>query len=157
MLEPQPTEITVRIVSCDAKIIGSLVGGCRITIQHRLTGEVLAQGLHLGGSGDTESIMERPHKRRAVVYGTKGSAAYSAKILLTEPTPVEIIAEGPLAYPQALERASTSTWLIPGESILGEGLILQLHGFIVDIMTPESVDVFHSGDAVHLQASIRLL
>ncbi|MGH9338441.1 MAG: hypothetical protein ACRD1R_02350 [Acidobacteriota bacterium] len=151
------TDVTVRIVSCDAKVIGSLVGGCRVTIRHQVSGEVLARGLHLGGSGDTEAIMNQPHRRGALIYGTEGTAAFRTTLPLNEPTPVEITVEGPLAYPQALQRASKTTWLLPGRDIAGEGLLLQLHGFIVDIMTPESVDVFHSSQAVHLQAGVRLL
>ena len=151
------TRVTVRVVSCDAKIIGSLVGGCRVTIRDYLSGEVLARGLHLGGSGDTDSIMHRPRQRGGTVFATEGAAAYTANLPLKEPTLVEIIAEGPLAYPQAMQHSSTTTWLIPGEGIGGEGVILQLYGFIVEIMTPESVDVLHSGNPVCLQASVRLL
>ena len=157
MTQAKSTSVTVRAISCDAKIVGSLVGGCRITFQHRITGQILAQGVHLGGSGDTELIMTQPHVRGAVIYGTGGAAAYTAELALSEPTPVDIIAEGPLGFPQALQRASKSTWLVPGENVAGEGIFLELHGFIVDIMTPQSVDVFHSHDALHLKASVRLL
>ena len=157
MKDPFSTNITVRVVSCDAKVIGSLVGGCRVTIRHRLSREVLAEGFHGGGSGDTESIMKQPRQRGTTVFATEGAAAYTACLLLTEPTPVEIIAEGPLAYPQALQRASTTTWLIPGKDAPGEGFILQLHGFIVEVMSPASVEVFGPDDPVHLEASVRLL
>ena len=151
------TRITIRAISCDAKVIGSLVGGCRITVKHQVSGEMLAQGLQLGGSGNTETIMQQPRTRGAAAYGTEGAAAYTAELKLSEPTPVEIIAEGPLAFPQALQRAVLTTWLIPGQDVAGEGFLLELHGFIVDIMTPESVDVLHSRDPVHLQVSVRLL
>jgi hypothetical protein len=157
MKDPFPTDITVRVISCDAKVIGSLVGGCRVVIRHRLSQEVLAEGYHRGGSGDTESIMKQPHQRGATVFGTESAAAFTASLPLTEPTPVEIIAEGPLAYPQALQRASMTTWLIPGENVPGEGFILQLHGFIVEVMSPASVEVFGPHDPVHLEASVRLL
>lgn len=101
--------------------------------------------------------MKRPRVRGAVVYATEDTAAYKTEVVLSEPTPVEIVAEGPLGFPQALQRTSKTTWLIPGEDVLGEGILLELHGFIVDIMTPESIDVFHSQDRVHLEASVRLL
>ena len=157
MKDPSPTDITVRVISCDAKVIGSLVGGCRVIIRHRLTQKVLAEGFHRGGSGETDSIMKQPRQRGATVFATEGAAAFTTCLPLTEPTPVEIIAEGPLAYPQALQRASTTTWLIPGKNVPGEGFILQLHGFIVEIMTPASVEVFGPDDPVHLEASVRLL
>ena len=157
MKDPSSTDITVRVISCDAKVIGSLVGGCRVTIRHRISREVLAAGFHRGGSGDTEAIMKQPRQRGAKVFATEGAAVYTASLSLTEPTPVEIIADGPLAYPQALQRASTTTWLIPGSPALGEGFVIQLHGFIVEIISPASVEVFGPDDAVHLEASVRLL
>lgn len=151
------TKLRVRVVSCDAKIIGTLVGGCRITVKNSVTGQVLAQGLHLGGSGDTEKIIKQPRQRGGPIFDTEGTADYEVGLDLKEPTAVEITAEGPLAYPQALQRGSKTTWLIPGEDLLGDGLLLELNGFIVDIMTPESVDVLHSHDPVHLKAGVRLL
>lgn len=151
------TRITVRVNSGDAKVIGSLVGGCRITIRNAVTGALLAQGLHVGGSGDTELIMKQPRRRRATVFGTEGTAAFVADLDLAEPTFVEIVAEGPLAFPQALQRASKTTWLLPAHDIVGEGILFELSGFIVDIMTPASVDVLHSYDPVHLLAGVRLL
>ena len=101
--------------------------------------------------------MKQPRIRGAAVYGTEGTAAYRAELALSEPSLVEIIAEGPLAFPQAIQRASKTTWLLPGEHVSGEGILLELHGFIVDIMIPESADVFHSRDTIHLQTSVRLL
>lgn len=156
-MKKKKTQVTVRVISCDAKVIGSLVGGCRITIRDVLTGDVLARGLHLGGSGDTDLIMKRPRERGATTYATEGTAVYTADLELSEPTLVEITAEGPLAFPHAAQRASKTTWLIPGQDIGGEGIQLELHGFIVDIMLPESVDVFHSNEEIHLETSVRLL
>ncbi len=157
MMDPPSTDITVRVVSSDAKLIGSLVGGCRVTIRNRRSREVLSEGLHRGGSGETEAIMKQPRQRGAVIFATEGAAAYTASLKLTEPTPVEISAEGPLAYPQALQCASMTTWLIPGKGSLGEGFVIQLYGFIVEIITPASVEVFGPDDPVHLEASVRLL
>ncbi len=149
--------LTVRVVSCDAKVIGSLVGGCRVTVRHAISGDVLARGLHRGGSGDTDRIMNQPHVRGDLVYGTEGTASCRFEFPLDQPIPVEVIAEGPLAFPQALQRASTTTWLIPGEHVEGEGLLLQLQGFIVEVMKPPAVEVFHPGQPLDLEASVRLL
>ncbi len=156
-MSAQKTRLVVRVVSCDAKVIGTLVGGCRVTVRHRDTGEVLARGVQQGGSGDTEAIMKQPHPRFGTVFGTEGSACYTAELELAEPTPVEVTAEGPLAFPDAAQTASKTTWLIPGEHLEGEGLTLTLHGFIVDLMSPGSAEVFHSGDPLHLEACVKLL
>lgn len=151
------TILTVRVVSCDAKVIGSLVGGCRVTVRHAVTGDRLARGLHLGGSGETDRIMHQPPGRGGIVYGTEGAASCRFELCLDEPTPVEVIAEGPLAFAQALQRASVTTWLVPGEHVEGEGLVLQLQGFLVEVTKPAAVDLFHSGDTFGLEASVRLL
>ena len=151
------TKLRVRAVSCDAKVIGSLVGGCRVTVRETETGRVLAQGLHLGGSGDTRSIMESSIRRSPRVFDTPGTACFETELDLSEPTAVEITVEGPLACSHALQRASKTTVLLPGEDVTGEGIVLELNGFIVDIMQPESVHVFHSAETVHVSAGVRLL
>jgi len=131
-----PTTITVRAISRDAKVLGDGVGGARITIRDTVTGKVLASGLQRGGTGDTRRIMQEPRARGAVVYGTEGAASFRATLLLDKPTHVEIVAEGPLKYPQAMQRVSKMMLLIPGGHIEGEGVLLEIHGFIVDIISP---------------------
>lgn len=153
----QRTILTVRVLSCDAKIIGSLVGGCRVTVLHRETGEVLASGRHEGGSGSTALIMDRPHTRGTSRFDDEGTACFQVPLELTEPTPVEIVVEGPLAFSQARQTATTTTWLIPGRDVIGDGVVLELRGFIVEIMTPPSSDTLRGGAPVHLQAAVRLL
>ena len=154
-----PTRLTIRALSSDAKIIGSLVGGCRVKITHRISGEVLSEGLHLGGSGSSRTIMEEPRKRGATVFDTQGTAAFHATLDLEKPTPVKISVEGPLAYPQAIQESSTTTWLLPGQHLEGEGLVLTLYGFIVDILSPLTLGVaeLRSRSKVHLEAGVFLL
>jgi hypothetical protein len=55
---------------------------------------------------------------------------------LERPTVVEVTAEGPLGSPQATERASKTLLLVPGEDVLGDGIILEIHGFIVKTLSP---------------------
>jgi len=59
----EPTDITVRVISRDAKFIGSSMGGVRITNRDADTGEILAQGMTKGGTGNTNRIMIRDRKR----------------------------------------------------------------------------------------------
>ena len=47
--------------------------------------------------------------------------------------------------------------MIPGEDVVGEGFVLELNGFIVDILQPHAVDVLHSNEKVYLEAGVRLL
>lgn len=130
------TRITVRAISRDAKVIGDGVGGARITIREVETGKVLASGIQSGGTGDTTKIMREPRNRVAQLYDTEGAASFRATLALAHPTRVEIIAEGPLKYPQAMQRVSKTMLLIPGRHIEGEGVLLEIHGFIVEITSP---------------------
>ena len=151
------TIVETRVVSCDAKVIGSLVGGCRVRILRRRDNRLLAEGLQLGGSGDTESIMKRDHPRYGLVYGAGDAASCRLELDLEEPTDVLIEAEGPLAFPQALQRASVSTVLVPGVAIEGEGLVLKLLGLIVELIQPHGAETLYGRQAFRLEASVRYL
>lgn len=131
-----PTTIVVRAISRDAKVIGDAVGGARITIRDAGNGKMLATGIQQGGTGDTKGIMQKPRTRGAIVYGTEGAASFRATVMLERPTRVEILAEGPLKYPQALQRVSKTMLLFPGHHVEGEGILLEIHGFIVDLISP---------------------
>jgi hypothetical protein len=130
------TKVLVRVVSRDAKIIGSGVGGAFVRIKNLETGEVLAQGKQEGGTGDTDRIMVQPRRRGETVYGTPDGAFFQADLLLDKPTQVEIYTEAPLAYPQSIQKGSRTLTLIPGRNILGEGVIIELSGLIVSILNP---------------------
>lgn len=133
--EPQLTRLVVRAVAQDAKVIGSNVGGARITVRELETGEVLAEGVQRGGTGSTEAIMHDPRSRGRTAYGADPeAAAFVAELNLDRPTRVEVTAEGPLGTAHAAQRASKTLLLIPGVHVEGEGLILVLNGFTVEIL-----------------------
>jgi hypothetical protein len=155
--EKVSTKIIVRVVSKDSKVIGSGVGGAFVRIRNLETGEILAQGKQEGGTGDTERIMVRPRKRGEIVYGTSGAASFQAEIELDRPTQVEIYTEAPLAYPQSIQKGSKTLTLIPGKHILGEGVIIELDGLIVNILNPSSKEVLKKGKEVTIKAEVRML
>ncbi len=128
------TDVMVRVLAHDAKLIGSSVGGAQVTITDVATGEVLASGLTSGGTGDTELIMKTPHERRGTFFDTEGAAGFRATFVLSRPTVVEISAVGPMNYPQARASASKVLLLEPGVTIDGNGVVLELHGLIVEIL-----------------------
>lgn len=137
---PEVTRLTVRAVARDAKVIGSNVGGARITVRDLATGEVLARGVQEGSTGSTPAIMEEPRARGRTAFGADPeAAAFVAELALERPTRVEVVAEGPLGTPHAEQRASKTLTLIPGHDVLGEGLILELHGFTVELLDREVV------------------
>jgi len=151
-----PTKIMVRAISRDAKVISSKVGGARITIRNTATGDTLAQGIQQGSSGDTKLIMKQPRSRGATVYATPGTAGYLATVKLARPTVVEVIAEGPLDPPQATQRASKTLLLVPGQHILGEGVLLEIHGFRVELLSPEKESRFAIGSTIEVRAKITM-
>lgn len=133
----EPTRVLVRAVSKDAKVIGSGVGGARIAVRDAATGEVLAEGVQEGSTGSTEAIMVTPRPRGLTAYGADPEAAgFLAELSLDRPTRVEIVAEGPLGTPHAVQRASKTLLVVPGYDVLGEGVILELNGFTVELLSP---------------------
>ena len=155
--EKIPTKVIVRVVARDAQVIGSGVGGALVRIKNLETGEILAEGKQEGGTGSTERIMIQPRLRGETVYGTSGSAHFEAKIPLDRPTRVEIDAEAPLGYPQAIQKGSKTLTLIPGKDVLGEGIIIELNGLIVNILSPSSKEILRGGETVLVRAEIRML
>ena len=151
------TKVIVRVVSKDAKVIGSGVGGAFVRIKNLRTGGILAQGKQEGGTGDTDRIMVEPRQRGEPLYGTPDAASYQAEILLNEPTQVEIFTEAPLSYPHALQRGSKTLTLIPGKHILGEGMIIELNGLIVNILSPSPKENSKGGETVLVRAEVRML
>jgi hypothetical protein len=137
----EPTTVTVRALAKGAKFIGDGMGGVRVIIRDAESGEVLAQGVTRGGTGDTSAIMSASRTRRDPI-STPDAAAFTATLELDEPRRVEIIAYGPLAKRQAAARASITHWLVPGQSITGDGIVLELPGFVVDVLAPAAHQTF---------------
>jgi hypothetical protein len=132
--ESQNTTVVVRVLAHDAKVVGTGVGGANVTIKNVATGEILAEGTHDGSTGNTTAIMVAPRVRGEVVYD--GAGQFVAHIELNRPTTLEFIAEGPLGYPTATQRASKTMVVMPGDDMTGDGVVLELHGFIVEIASP---------------------
>jgi hypothetical protein len=78
-----PTKVLVRVVSKDAKVIGSGVGG-RCSIVNARTRD--PRHVQEGETGDTGRIMVQPRGRGKVVYGTPGAAFFLTEIGLERPT-----------------------------------------------------------------------
>jgi hypothetical protein len=151
------TKVVVRAVAKDAKVIGSGVGGALVRIKNLETGEVLAEGKQEGGTGSTDRIMIQPHRRGETIYGTFGAAYFEAKIPLDRPTQVEIYAEAPLGYPHAMQKGFKTLLLIPGKHIMGEGVIIELNGLIVNVLSPSPKETLKKGEEVLVRSEVRML
>ncbi len=152
-----PTKVIVRVVSKDAKVIGSGVGGAYVRIKNVESGEILAEGKQLGGTGDTDRIMVQPRQRGEVLYGSPDAAFLQADLLLDKPTQVEIYTEAPLGFPHNIQKGSKTLTLIPGKHILGEGVVIELNGLIVNILNPSPRESLKKGEEVAVRVEIRML
>jgi hypothetical protein len=151
-----PTDIVVRAIANDAKIIGSGVGGAHITIRDVESGTVLAEGVQEGSTGNTDAIVRNPRERGATIFDTDGAGAFRATLELVRPTLVEIIAEGPLSTAHATQRASKTVLMVPGEDLVGEGILIVLNGFTVVIQAP-TAPVVDAGQPVEVTANVTML
>lgn len=132
----EPTDITVRVLSKDAKFVGSSMGGARVVLRDVDTGEVLAEGITTGGTGDTDLIMHTDRGRRATL-STEDAAKFTATIDIDEPRLIEVEAFGPLGQRQGANRVSATQWVVPGEDITGgDGWLIELPGYVVDVLAP---------------------
>jgi len=135
-LMAEDTSITVRVLSKDAKFIGSSVGGARVILRDKETGEVLAQGVTAGGTGNTAKIMHKNSGRRAGL-ADESAASFETILNLDRPRLIEAEVYGPLAQPQATHAASATQWVIPGGHLsAGDGWVIVLPGLIVNVMEP---------------------
>jgi len=154
---PVATHVMIRVVARGAMVLGDPVGGARVTITDVETGRLLATGLQHGEPGDQNEIMLTPRLMGEARYSTLPSGSYHATLHLEHPTLVKIAAEGPLAYPQSIQRASKTVLLIPGRDLANDGIVLELNGFIVQIEHPVPGQPLIAKDDVPLQASVRML
>ena len=155
--DPLPTTVLVRVVAHRSLVLGHDVGGARVTITDMASGQLLASGLQQGEPGDQTQIMRTPHLMDEPVYSSRPAAAFSTTLELTRPTLVEITAEGPLAYPTALQRASTTVLLIPGHDLTNDGIVLHLYGYLVQVEHPKPGEPLIAKEDVMLRASVRTL
>ena len=133
------THVIVHVIAHDAKLIGSHVGGARVSIRDADSGRLLASGVQQGETGDTKAIIKEPRVRGVSVYSTSGAAAFETTLRLSRPTRVRISAEGPLGNSQATVTAETTLVLLPGHDVRGDGVVLELHGFILELLDPLQV------------------
>lgn len=129
-----PTEIVVRVISKDAKFVGSTMGGVRITLHDTETGELLATGVTAGSTGDTQRIVKQPRDRGRSVSDPK-SAKFAAVLDLDRPRLIRVTAYGPLAQKQAAVHVSSTQWVVPGKHVkAGDAWLLEMPGFVVDVL-----------------------
>jgi hypothetical protein len=154
----EATDVTVRVLSRDAKFIGSSMGGVRITLSDARTGEPLATGVTSGGTGDTAKIMHDDRGRRAPM-ADDSAAAFRTTLDLERPRLIEVEAWGPLSAPQAAHTVTATQWLVPGRHLSGgDGWVLEMPGFVVDVLAPGGQTALSAADRpVEVRASVEMM
>lgn len=137
MVSATETKVMIRAKAKDAKFIGSSLGGAHIIIRNKLNQRILAEGNTSGSTGNTDLIMKTP-KVRGNSIADEQTGGFLATVDIDEPTFVTIEVISPLSNRQAQAAISTEMWLIPGKNILGEGIILEIPGYIIDILKPRT-------------------
>ncbi|HEY6000835.1 MAG TPA: hypothetical protein VI078_16230 [bacterium] len=153
------TRIIVRARTTDAKFIGTSMGGARVTIRRADTGAVLASGLTQGATGDTRRILTEPPPRGQPITDLT-TAAFEARLDLEEPTFVTVEVSGPMGHPRSAASSTIQAWLIPGKHVLGDGFVVEIHGFVVAIARPgagETVALADGKARVPLAASVVMM
>jgi hypothetical protein len=154
----EPTEITVRVLGKDSKFVGSSMGGARVILRDSDTGEILAQGITEGSTGDTKRIMG-PRENSRAIRSSEGAAKFVASIDIDEPGLIEAEAYGPLAQPQAAHKVTSTQWVVPGKHVSGgDGWVLELPGYVVDVLDPPAHMKLPPGTSkVDLRANVALM
>lgn len=147
----EPTRVTVRAQSVDAKFIGDQMGGVAVTLRDARTGKVLARGLTRGGTGDTPRIMKTPRVRgQAISDGA--TAGFEAVLDLDQPTLVEAEGVGPAGKPASAVRVTSQMWIIPGRDVASDGWVLSFPGLVIE---PDLAGL--QADAPVLKAKVSLM
>jgi hypothetical protein len=139
------TSVMVRAKAVDAKYIGTSVGGIKVVVEDAETGELLDQGWINGGTGSTNILIKDPISRGQTLTDNT-TAGFLAKVDINSPRLLRFKLIGPYGFRQSLQEATVTSWVIPGKDILGDGITLNMPGFIVDawtsVMEGGHVDIF---------------
>jgi hypothetical protein len=157
--EAVQTKLIVRTQSKDAKFVGTSMGGALVTIIDSATGDVITKGLTAGATGNTKKIMIDP-LRRGTRLTDDSTARFETTIDIDEPRLVTIEVQAPYARKESMIKSSTQVWLIPGKDIVGDGIVIEIPGFSVNVLLPqkgEKIQVTDKTKTVSVQAHIVMI
>lgn len=174
--EPVPTKVLVRVLSHGAKAMSQQTGAI-VVFRDARTGKELDKGPVQGSTGDTKALMEAGYPRMesptGLLKGDKGfmpdgrtyessddAAMYRTTLYLTKPTQLMIEVYGPLMPQHSMGSTITSTWVFPGEDIVGQGIVVDLRGLIVDLrdaMRDAEIDADSVRDGIPVPFFMRMM
>jgi len=153
--EPESTRLVVRAKAKDAKFIGTSMGGARIVVRDAETGVVLSSGFTEGSTGNTQQIMNTPRTREMQI-STPGAAKFETTLDLAEPRLVTIEATAPYVQKQSQATVTTQVWVVPGKDITGDGIVLEIPGFAVDLLQPQA-HRYTDSDEISIRANVVMM
>ncbi len=151
--QAQETSVMIRVKAKDAKFIGSSMGGARVIVREQHSGAILAAGFTEGSTGDTGIIMKTP-KTRSSQLSDEHTAGFLAKLNIEKPVFVSVEAFAP---GKDRVKSATQLWVIPGKDITGDGLVLEIPGFIIDILSPQRHQRFVENNEIEIRANIVMM
>ncbi len=131
------TKLMVRAKAKDAKFIGTSIGGAYVVVKNKANGSILAEGTTTGSTGNTNTIMKEAHQRFRPLADDK-TAGFLAVLDLDAPLLIAIEVIAPFNQRQAQVQVSTEIWVIPGKHIMGDGIVLEIPGMVIDILAPRT-------------------
>lgn len=146
----------VRALATDAKFIGTSIGGAKIIIRDVETGEILDEGLTTGSTGDTRLILLSPRERYKRMTDEQ-TAGFEATLAIEKPTFISVEAHAPVNKKQAKAVSSTQLWMLPGKDITGDGLVLEVPGFVVDVLSPQTHETISAETEIEIRANVVMM
>lgn len=148
------TDVEVRVIARGTKFLGGYMAPVRVVLTDADTGEILAQGLTAGTTGNTQKIMGGGRAK----VSTDDSAAFRTSLDIDRPRRVALSVTGPLSQPQATNTATSTQWILPGRHLTArDGWLMELPGLIVDLASPVAYEWIQAGEAVPLRAGVAML
>lgn len=151
------TDLEVRVLARGAKFLAGYTASVRVVLTDADSGEVLAQGLTAGTTGDTARIMGSAREKGGKL-ASDDSAVFRTSLDIDRPRKVTLSVTGPLSQPQAATTATSTQWILPGRHVTaGDGWLMELPGLIVDLASPLAYQRIKAGAAVPLRVSVTML
>jgi len=153
IFQAQETSVMIRVKAKDAKFIGTSMGGAKVIVRDERTGKLLAEGFTEGSTGNTDVIMKNP-KTRESKLSDENTAGFLAKLNIEKPVFVNVEAFAP---GENRVKSTTQLWVIPGKDIIGDGLIIELPGFIIDILSPQAHQSIDANKEIEIKINIVMM
>ena len=169
---PQATSILIRVQARGGKFLGPDIGYSFVTVRNAATGELLAQSVASGDSGQIGTDFSSSASTNVIVSGltstvnwlsaTSGSPSPTAGFLATfdldQPAMIEIAAAGITNGIPNQATTSARMWIWPGAQLTQEpGVILEMAGLNVEILEPNPAQPPAAGQPIAVTAWVTMM